>query len=316
MEIVRIPLPTTFTIGPVNVFLVKTDPPALVDAAVRTDQAYDLLVQHLREHGYSPRDLGTLFLTHNHVDHMGLAPRLAAESGATTYAHPLAVSQLADFQRGLEEGQAFLHEEMGRLGVPGEEVARALELRAGIASLGESMAVDHGVEDGQTVAGLRGYHVPGHSSSDILFLHEATGAAFAGDHLLKTVTPNPIIQRPRGPGMPRPRCLVEYETSLLKTRALPIRVCYPGHGAPFENHRDIIDRILERYERRTIEVRAMLTDVPVTPYELTLRLFPSTAAKMLHFALSVAVGHLEVLEQRGLAVEEEQDGVLHYRRAG
>ncbi|NIA15316.1 MAG: MBL fold metallo-hydrolase [Nitrospiraceae bacterium] len=311
-DIVRISLPTPFPVGPVNAFLIKTDPPILVDTGPRTDEAYEKLVARLNDAGVRVADLGQILVTHGHLDHIGLLRRLVGESGAQTYAHPFVVDQFADFERSARASEAFFERVMRRLGVPEELLRAALSERSRAHTFAEEVAIDHAIEEGDTVAGLEVLYVPGHSTTDLLFVDRTRRAVFLGDHLLKTITPNPLIRRP-AKGTMRPQSLVEYEASLRRTRELDVDVCYPGHGGPFNGQRQVVERLLARLERRTEEVHALLDEHAVSPYELAMRMFPKTNVKILHFALSAAVGHLEVLEQRGMALSEEREGALYYR---
>ena len=312
-EIVRITLPTPFPIGLVNVFLIKTDPPILVDAGSRVEGAYERLEARLKEHGLAVRDLGGVLLTHGHLDHAGLVADIVRESGAEVYAHPYVVEQYADYHRGAEEGLEFLIVVMRQSGVPADTIEHIRNLRLGLEGFAAQVAIQHPVEDGDVVAGFTAYHVPGHSAADIVFYDAVRRIAFTGDHVLKKVSPNPLIRKPRQ-GQRREKCLVEYQHSLLRTRALDIETCYAGHGAPFTGHREVIDDLLERHARRTAEAAEILRLGPLTPYELALKLFPRIDAKVLHLGLSVSLGLLDVLEERGQAKSEERDGVVYYSR--
>jgi glyoxylase-like metal-dependent hydrolase (beta-lactamase superfamily II) len=154
--------------------------------------------------------------------------------------------------------------------------------------------------------------VPGHSEGDTLFFDAADGALFAGDHLLKVIHPNTILQRPR-PGEPRQSSLVQYTASLERTRALGARICYPGHGVPFEDVDAVIDRIFQRQERKAAEVLGVLDAGPATPHDVARALFPQLEPAQLFFGLSVASGYLELLEARGDAVACGDD-VARYAR--
>ncbi|HOQ90855.1 MAG TPA: MBL fold metallo-hydrolase, partial [Candidatus Hydrogenedentes bacterium] len=71
--IAPIVLPTPFPVGDVNVYLYRgQDRLTLFDAGVKTDQAWDALVEQIRELGYEIRDIGRIVLTHHHFDHIGL----------------------------------------------------------------------------------------------------------------------------------------------------------------------------------------------------------------------------------------------------
>ena len=310
-DIVRITLPTPFPVGMANVFLIKNDPPILVDAGSRVEGAYERLAARLEEHGLRVADIGIVFVTHGHLDHIGLLADIAAESHAEIYAHPYVVSQYGDYDKSTEENVEFLEHTMRRAGVPEEMTGMIRGIRASLHSLAARVTIQHPMEDGDSVAGYTVCHVPGHSATDVLFYHPERRVAFTGDHVIKGVTPNPLIRKPP-PGRAQAKCLVEYQQSLRRTRALDIATCYPGHGSPFPNHRDIIDNLFERHDRRTEDVRMMLTEGPLSPYEIVMRLFPKISVPQLHLGLSVAIGHIEVLEGRGEAVSEEKDGVIRY----
>ncbi|MCX5758728.1 MAG: MBL fold metallo-hydrolase, partial [Candidatus Hydrogenedentes bacterium] len=197
-------------------------------------------------------------------------------------------------------------------GVPPDVVERIRALRVTYESLVETINIDHELRDGDEVAGLRALYVPGHSASDILFHDPVRRVAFAGDHVLKGVSPSPLIRRPR-PGEQKVRTLLEYRQSLQRTRALDFDICYPGHGSPFGNYREIIDTLLQRQERFTRYVYTLLEAGPFTPHQLMGMLFPRVALDTLHFGLSSVLGHLEILEDRGMAAADECEGVLFFR---
>jgi len=312
-DIVRISLPTPFPVGPVNVFLVKQDPPVLIDAGANTDEAYERLEQRLADQGLSVRDIGVVLLTHGHIDHIGMVNRIVHVSGATSGAHPDVVAHLRAYEDDAKESLAFFVGIMRRCGVPSDTIERICELRASYKTLVERIDITRELRDGDEAAGLRALHVPGHSPSDILFYDPVRRLAFTGDHVLKGVSPSPLIRRPR-PGEAKVRTLAEYRQSLQRTRALDMDVCYPGHGSPFGNHREIIDSLLRRQERFTQQVYALLGAGPFTPHQLMGMLFPRVAMDTLHFGLSSVLGHLEILEECGMVASEERDGILYFSR--
>ena len=315
-SVTRISLPTPFPVGPVNAFLVKSDAPTLIDAGVKSEDAWQKLVHALADHALAPRDIQIVLLTHGHLDHVGLVSRLIQESGAQTYAHPDVVTQYAAYQHEVEVGQQFFHDVLIEFGAPAPAVGEIMKFRSVFNVLGDTFTIDHALADGETVGGLQTHYVPGHSASDTLFYWPGRRAAFTGDHVLKGISPNPLLRRASRDSMMRAHSLVEYQRSLRFTRSLDIDTCYPGHGSPFGEHRAVIDGLLERHERRTRKVRRLLAQKPMTPYEIVMRIFPKITSHSLHFALSVAIGHLDVLEDRGEARMENLDGVVVYRLAG
>lgn len=68
----QLTIPTPFAVGDVHVYLLKGDVLSLVDAGVRTKEAWEALVLQLKQLGYSPNDIEQHILTHHHPDHIGL----------------------------------------------------------------------------------------------------------------------------------------------------------------------------------------------------------------------------------------------------
>jgi glyoxylase-like metal-dependent hydrolase (beta-lactamase superfamily II) len=311
-RIIPISLPTPFIVGNVNAYLIPGDPVILIDTGARTDESYQALTSGLNESGYSTRDIDVILITHGHLDHMGLLGRLLKESSAEAYAHPCVVERSAHYEEQSDDTIEFALKLMRKLGTPEEYMNPTAEEREGYKMYGEQVSIGHALKDGQELFGFKVHFVPGHSSSDVLFYDTATNDCITGDHLLKKINPNPLIRRPE-PGKKRPKSLVEYHASLRRTRALPIRTCYPGHGDTFDNHIRVIDGLFRRHRRRSGEILNILQDSPATPYELSRALFPDLDPKHLFFGLSVALGHLELLEQSKSVTYSKKSGVRVYR---
>ena len=82
MAIHCIPVPTPFAVGRVNCYLVDDDPLTLVDTGPNSGTSLTELEAGLAVHGRRVEDLERIVLTHQHIDHIGLAQILADRSGA------------------------------------------------------------------------------------------------------------------------------------------------------------------------------------------------------------------------------------------
>ncbi|MBM3290833.1 MAG: MBL fold metallo-hydrolase, partial [Candidatus Hydrogenedentes bacterium] len=198
-------------------------------------------------------------------------------------------------------------------GVPDELVEETRKAREGLKHMGGPPRLDHVLNDGNRAFEFDVLHVPGHSSSDTLFVDRGRGLAFTGDHVLKGVNPTPLIRRDPANGE-RVKSLLEYEHSLARTRALGLNTMYPGHGPVITEPDAVIDRILQRHERRTAKVLDAIREQPRTPYDISLALFPELPSEHIYLALSTAIGHLDILEERGqVARFDTCDGIDGFR---
>lgn len=152
--------------------------------------------------------------------------------------------------------------------------------------------------------GLRALVAPGHTPGNLVAFAEEEGWLFSGDQLLPEITPTPAIQRfQSAPGAPwRFRSLPRFLESLQRIRGLGAARCYPGHGEPFERVAEVIDANLGQAEQRTARVHeALRENGGATLYELAEALYPRALRKRFWQIISTVQGHLDVLEEAGLA---------------
>lgn len=312
-HIVPISTPTPFPIGPVFIYLVKTDPLTLIDAGTNTDEAYEALVEGLRDHGVGLGDIRRVILTHHHLDHIGMLGRIMEASGAESYGHPAIPSQQAlNYAYDEQHRGAFLGL-MRELGVPDELAQTGLEQWAHYGPLRSPYTISHVLEDHGRIGPFTVHFVPGHSATDTLLVNAAGGYAFTGDHILEVVNPNPMLRR-GVPGQARPRSLVEYRQSLRHTHALNLGRCFPGHGGCFTDHRRVVDGIVSRQDHKLHRILRLVHERGMTSFEVAAALYPKRMGQEFYLCLSVAAGHLEVLEDEGWLVSDWREGVLYYSR--
>src|SRR3954462_10912316 len=81
-DIVQIPVPLPH-IRSVNAWLLRGEPLTLVDTGPYGDEAYAALEAGLKAAGVGVKDIELVLVTHHHLDHSGLATRIAEHSGAS-----------------------------------------------------------------------------------------------------------------------------------------------------------------------------------------------------------------------------------------
>jgi glyoxylase-like metal-dependent hydrolase (beta-lactamase superfamily II) len=321
-----LPIPTPFAVGRVNCYLVEDDPLTLVDTGPNSGTSLMTLENMLAEHGHRVEDLERIVLTHQHLDHIGLAKILADRSGAEVVALDALAPWLASYGPEIQADDAFAEQVMLRNGIPRE---MGIALRAVTASFygwGSAVQVTRPVAEGDVLQfasrSWRVHHRPGHSPSDTVFHDEQTGELIGGDHLIEHISSNPVIHRPLGDdgstdGAHRPRALITYLASLSATREMDLSVVYAGHREVVEDPRRLIDDRRVGHERRANKIAAILADDgPKSGFEIAQQMWGNVAVAQAYLTLSEVLGHIDLLLERGEVVEVEDAGVVRFAAAG
>ena len=312
----RLRIPTPFAVGRVNCYLIQDNPLTLVDTGPNSGKALDELQGQLSDHGHSIDDLELVILTHQHIDHLGLVEIIVEHSGAEVAALGLAARRLANFSEDAELDDEFSARLMLRNGIP-ENVVIALQgVSRSFRAWGSRASVTMPLSDGQELEladrRLEVMHRPGHSPSDTLFWDAERRILIAADHLLPTISSNPLITRPLDGSDEPTQALVSYIDSLRRTRELPAEIVLPGHGDPITDHVALIDERLQKTERRKQKILALVQERPRTGHEIAQELWGNVAVTQAFLTLSEVIGHLDLLENEGLVRELVDDEVVRY----
>ncbi|HWX44351.1 MAG TPA: MBL fold metallo-hydrolase [Solirubrobacteraceae bacterium] len=319
----RLAIPTPFAVGRVNAYLIEDDPLTLVDSGPNSAKALDELEQALAAHGHAIEDLELLVVTHQHIDHFGLAAILARRSGAQVAALEGLDRRLADFRTEAELDDRFAGRIMLRHGVPTDVVTALRAVSASFRAWGCTVEVDRPLAEGEELKlrdrTLRVLRRPGHSPSDTVFWDEHRALLLAGDHLLSHISSNPLLARPlEAEGDydgQRPQALITYLASLKQTRELELELVLGGHGEPITDHVALIDERLRLHERRAERIRRLIAHQPRTAYELAYEMWGNVAVTQAYLTISEVLGHIDLLLADGRVVEVEQDGIVRFEAA-
>ena len=303
---------------------------AVVDPGPPTDGAWARLCEGIEAAGVVLGDVEHVFVTHWHVDHAGLAPRLAEAADATVVMHEADAPLVADYA---DERERRVERDARRLrewGVP-DAVVDALQSGDRPSPLPASLSVE-AVADGDEVAGVEARHTPGHTLGHAAFVAggtervdqtEADETLFVGDLVLPTYTPNV------GGGDTRLEdALATYLESLRRVQALAdrrgVERAAPGHGSTLALA-ERVDEIVAHHDERSRRTVAALSDIvdetggdnseaTATPWEVATRLFGEMDGIHAKMGAGEAASHLDFLRKRG-AVErvESETGVERYR---
>ncbi|MCC4250300.1 MULTISPECIES: MBL fold metallo-hydrolase [Microbacterium] len=207
-----------------NSYLVDTDDGIiLIDAGL--PRSWPLVLEALRARRASPDDLVSLYLTHGHFDHVGLAKRLQDDHHVPVHVHASDVALARHPYRYDREASRLLYPLRHVGGLPHlfrMAVAGALGVR-GIRARGD-------VSPGTPVlGGLVPIATPGHTRGHIAYHLPGRGVLFSGDAL---VTLDPYTGR-RGPRIVARAATADSPVALQALSALEATeaaVVLPGHG--------------------------------------------------------------------------------------
>jgi glyoxylase-like metal-dependent hydrolase (beta-lactamase superfamily II) len=315
--LISIPIPW---IGFVNLWLLRGEPLTLVDTGPSNEAAFASLEEQLQGHGVAVGDIELVLVTHHHLDHSGLAARIKEVSGAQIAAHRGTAQWGLDYHERTATERRFTLALMAAHGVPDHLIAGTEPFYDYIAREGTAFETDRVLLDGDTIrAGGRKLRVvfrPGHSTTDTLYVDDASGDAFVGDHLLAEITTGAELGPTELPGEERRRALLEYLSNLRATAAMQLATCYSGHGPVIEDHRQLIEERMQFHSNRLDRIAGLVAIGSSTAFEVSRRLWSDEIAEtQTVLAIWEVVGHLDILVNRGTVLEEVDEQGRHRFRA-
>lgn len=318
MQPARLPLPTGLDVGPVNVYLFTDPEPILVDAGIRSAESWEALQVALAEHGLRVLDISRVIITHAHVDHYGQAGTIAAHSDADVWISDLGAPWLLATADLWERRLVFYEEYF----LPGTGLSPEIQqlVLSGLRYLGEqsdpipperihTFRLDGTLQMG----GLpwQVVHTPGHASMQTCFYQAEIRRLLSADMLLAT-TPTPIVESPADFSTARTPALPQFLDSLARVAALDVELVLPGHGRPFFDHRQVVERQRRRIFRRRDECLELIKTGHRTMADLLDQMYAHRAPVYRVAGLWMLTGYLDLLEAAGMAGKETIDGVWFY----
>jgi glyoxylase-like metal-dependent hydrolase (beta-lactamase superfamily II) len=315
----RIPIPTPFAVGRVNVYLIEDEPLTLVDTGPNSATSFDELTNGLAALGHALEDIELVVITHQHIDHLGLVSSVGQRSGAEVAAIDVAVPYVENFSKEAQKDDEFARSVMLRNGIPEDVVSALSAVSQAFRAWGSRADVTRVLHDGGELRfrdrTLHVHHRPGHSPTDTIFHDRERRVLIAADHLLGHISSNPLITRPPDGSEERPQALVTYLRSLEATREMDADLVLPGHGDPITDHRTLIDERFALHRRRAEKIHRLIAERPRTAYEIAQELWGNIAVTQAYLTLSEVLGHVDLLVNSGRVREVDRGGTALFEAA-
>lgn len=260
------PNPSPLTGEGTNTWLIGASDLAVIDPGPDDPAHLTAILQSL---GPGQR-ISHIVVTHAHIDHSALAPRLSALTGAPVHAFGTAT-----------EGRSPLMERL------------ASSLPAHGEGLDRAFVPDLRLADTATLSGpdwdLTALHTPGHLGGHLCLA--LGGTLFSGDHVMGWSTS--IVSPPDGD-------MAAYMASLDRLAAQSWRRFLPGHGSPVDQPDARVHELIAHRRTREAQILGALTDGPATVAALTAAIYHQIPARLLPAAERNVLAHLIDLASRNL----------------
>ncbi len=306
---VEIPLPGS-PLKSINSYILKgQDRNLIIDTGMNREECMKAMQAGLESLGVDLRRTD-FFITHFHVDHLGLVPNLTTELSTVFSSRP-------DADRFHKVVFGTLWDDMIRYtrfnGFPENELKEALPNHPAYLYGAKEPLSFRLLKDGDTV-GIENYlfrcvETPGHTKGHLCLYEPRAKILVSGDHILSDITPTVSLRSDLG------NPLKEYLASLDKVDALEIDLVLPGHRQIFKNCRERIDELRSHHQQRLNEVLSILEGGGKNAYEVASRMrwdvtydsWDLLPALQKWFATGEAISHLKYLEDKGMIRREIQN---------
>ncbi|WP_110111234.1 MBL fold metallo-hydrolase [Bacillus sp. CGMCC 1.16541] len=312
-QIHKIVLPTPFDVGDVNVYLLEGDSLTLVDAGVKTEEAWIKFNQEVERLGFSVSQINQVILTHHHPDHVGLLDYL--DKDIKVIGHRNNEVWIAQDRQFLHQYEAFFLEFFTQSGIDTKFLPLLTKLKSTLKYSCHRSLTDI-VKEGDFISGLEGWQVietPGHAQSHIALYHDEQQLLIGGDVLIGHISSNPLIEPPQLQDEERAKSQIQYNDTLKRLLTFPIKRVYAGHGEEVEDVHNLIHERLNKQHERAYKVLKMIKEQPRTAFEVCVQLFPKVYQKQIGLTMSETVGQLDYLESIGeIKVDTSRQQWVYY----
>lgn len=264
------PNASAMTFTGTNTYLVGEGKLSVIDPGPDDDQHLEAILAALSGH----ERISRILVTHSHLDHTALVPRLVSETGAETF--------------------AFGHWQAGQ-GGNREEFSDTIRGEG----IDFEFGPDHSLADNAVIS-VNGFELaaiwtPGHLGNHLSFHSPRHRILFSGDHVMAWSTT--VVAPPGGD-------MSDFLGSLGRVRALDATACFPGHGPVLSHPRRMIDYQLRHRKDREVQIIKALEMGASSARQIAGMIYADIPPQLLPSAAMNVLAHLLDLRRRGLATTE------------
>lgn len=297
----------------------------LFDSGLNMGDWSKLFFSALSKINISIHDINYCFISHNHTDHVGLAPLLKQRNPELKILmHNITHETLKweTEQENLDEVEKEATKiaiRMIQYGFDEKQSEGVIQYLSYWPKLRQYQEPDLILNDGDKILNdLEVIWTPGHSFGHICLFNTRNKFLFCGDHILSRITPHignyviPKFLTEQYKGYDFNNILKHYLDSLDRIDKLGPKIIFPAHQEIIYDPHKRISEIKEHHKNRLAEISRVIKDNPLTPLRISELHFGHLDNANSFLALSEVLGHLFFLENQGLVKSLERNGKILY----
>jgi glyoxylase-like metal-dependent hydrolase (beta-lactamase superfamily II) len=323
----QIKIDVPFAVKYVCVYLFKLgDKLVLIDSGLNLGNWQKKFLEAIKELKIDAREIDYCFITHIHIDHIGLAKKLKElNPNMKILMHDITYELLkwetnrANLED-LKKQASKIAEQMVKYGISKEQGKRVIQFFTYWPQFLIYQEPDIILHDGDIILDkLEVIWTPGHSFGHICVFNRRNKYLFSGDHILSRITPhignfvvNEFLHQ-KYRDFDFNNILKYYLSSLDKIDKLNPKIIFPAHQEVIFDPHERILAIKEHHQNRLKELLDLIKGEPLNPFQISQIHFGTDLDEInSYMALSEVLGHLLYLESEGKARKEEKNGVYYY----
>jgi glyoxylase-like metal-dependent hydrolase (beta-lactamase superfamily II) len=312
-----IPLPNS-PLKATNSYIIKgKDRTLIIDTGMNEDICLNAMKDVVKKLEIK-LDKTDFFITHSHIDHIGLVATLASDTAKIYFNRPESV-QNADTIISWATESSRLARKYGYRNnrilqmVTNSNAPEKASIYPEYSKY--TLLKEYSVIDCDDYS-LRVIETPGHSRGHLCLYEANRKILFCGDHILDDITPNISSRFAEGENP-----LKEYISSLDKVYNLDVKIALPGHRRLITDFKKRINELKQHHQERGDEIIGILNDGEANAFQIASKMtwdlnydtWEEVPFYPKWFAFSEALSHLRYLESLGkLKRIQTQDGLINF----